>query len=243
MTTFEKDIAYIDKYLRSELNEEEQKQFEERLKSDAEFNKQFREMLAIRDATRRTVLEEKLSVLEGFESAFKQGKLKPSAKVRKINKYYWISGIAASLILLAILIPQFWSGKSDNMDLAMDYFEPYPANVIKRGESDLSKTKEQAYAYYGIGNYKKAAPLLAQLCYKGDTLSCFYAGIAYLGVENPEKALKFLEMERLPVEDDVMYWYRGLGYWGSGQEEKAKDAWRRLKNDSKYNKKNLFNSK
>lgn len=242
MTSFKKDIALIDKYLRSELTAEELVSFTNRLKSDEPFRQQFFEMQAIREASRRTTLENKLNFLEKVESGIQDKLDSPVVDLKKSSmrkRYFLISAIAASLLLLAIALPMIWPGSSSEMELAMKYVKnnpyPVPEKYSKpRGKASSSTQNDMAYDLFSAKNYANAAPLLAQLCYEKDSLSCFYTGIAYLGTKNPEEALKYLEIEGLPVEDDVIYWYRGLGYWMQGKKERANLNWEKINPTSKY---------
>ncbi len=231
MTNERIGIDHIDRYLKNVLDNKEKTLFEERLKNDAEFNELFLFLKTLKESVRYSVLKEKADLLKEYESYLKN---KKPGKNGKLKILYLAVSIAAIFLILIFFVPDMMSFKNKKRPISQ-YFEAYPAHVLKRSsKQDISKLKQKAYAYYGIADFKKASLLLAELCDSGDKESCFYTGVALLGSGNPSKALVFFEIENLPFDQSTIFWYRGLCYWELGKKQKAKSIWKNIDKTSPY---------
>ena len=227
------DLVFIDDYLKNELNNEEINNFEERLKYDSDFKEFYLFIKSLKESVRKNVLKDKISLLKEYELSLQKQKLNRN-KSNNLRVLFAVSSIAAVFLLLLFFVPDMMYFKNNNQ-ISLEHFEPYPAHILKRGNQDnISKLKEKAYTLYAIADYKKASPLLAELCDSGDKESCFYAGVALLGDGEFEKALTFFEMKGLNINNNILYWYKGLCFWNKGKKVKAKAIWKEIDNKSIY---------
>ena len=127
----EQDIALIDAFINGKLSEQERIQFEERRKSDPEFNKEVELLLSISEGYERMELKEQMQELEeGFKAKVDTYGMpdKVSASempVRKRPPLRWMAiaaGIAA-LISMPFIIQQF-NDSPDIKDGKMKYGIP-----------------------------------------------------------------------------------------------------------------------
>ena len=247
MTNYDNDIELIEKYLRNELNDNELTDFNNRLKSDNDFLEKFKQMKALEHSIRNNVLNDKFDMLKEYEKELTTENASESSTDNDIipldskSNYFNLRTIsiavafAASVIIGLIFIPGLKTENISYNQLALNYFEPYPADVIKRSESqNISGLQKKAYSLYGINEYEKSGPLLTELCDSGDIKSCFFAGIALLGNSEPQKALILFEKPGLPFEADTINWYKGLCQYMLKDENAAKVTWGKVGKESSY---------
>lgn len=247
MTNYNIDIELIEKYLRNELSDNELTDFNNRLKSDNDFMEKFKQMKALEHSVRNMVLNEKFDMLKEYEQELTTEDTLESSQdddvipLNSKSNYFNLKNISiglaftASVILGLIFIPGLKTKNTNYNQIALKYFEPFPADVIKRSESqNISALQKKAYSLYGINEFKKSAPLLAELCDSGDNKSCFFAGIALLGNGEPQKALILFEKSGLPFKADAINWYKGLCHYMLKDENAAKETWRQIGEESSY---------
>ncbi len=199
----EKDIEFIDNYLKGKLNKNEMDLFNERLSNDNEFAMSYNEIKVFASALKSSVLKEKMSMLKEFD------KSKNKAKQSKSFSLYY--KIAAAVAIFAIALIFFNKGNSivgNDVDRGRytDMFgEKFSENLIlhetlRAAEPTDNLTQEQrrAYELYSIQEFDMASPLLKTLWEtKKDTLALFYHGVSELGrgnVKVGEEVLKRAEL-------------------------------------------------
>jgi hypothetical protein len=202
-------IQKIDSYLQGDLNSEEIDSFEKQLSSDP-------------------VLREDLvstqHVIEGISGyAFKQklSDLHDEYLTRKKSKtiqLYYLTGIAASLVL--ILIAYFYLSPTPSTHY-YSYFVPYasPVNVRSGNESNASQA---AFEHYQLGEYDLAIVDFGKL--NSETLTeetKFYQAISYLAQRNPNKASSILANLKGEQYHEQANWYLSVCYLLMNEKGKA----------------------
>jgi tetratricopeptide (TPR) repeat protein len=217
-------IQKIDSYLQGDLNSEEIAAFEKQLSNDSE-------LCLDLDSTKHAI-----EAISGY--AFKQKLMgirddyKKTKRSKSIQLYY-LSGIAASLVL--ILIAYFWYPTPSNRFYS--YFVPYasPVNVRSGNESN---TLRAAFEHYEHGQYDKAIVDFEKLNQKDLTEETkFYQAISYLAQHNPKAASKiFINLDGEQYHEQVS-WYLSLCYLLSNEKEKATAILKKIQpNDYSYEK-------
>lgn len=224
MTLKKKDISIIESYLKGELDKEQCLTIENRLKEDVDFKNQYEFVLHMKEGVKYNVLQEKMDFLKEVDRSMDveapQSKSRGNTyKVRKLNWWKWVA--AASILIVGVVGYQWWVDAQEDRrqdELFAQYFEPLPSPYsTTRSETtsdSLSFLKRKAYNLYAIEAYKEAAPMLEQVFEEEkDTLCLLYAGIAYLGARDLEKAEEVLERyggmregdERVEKLRDIIY--------------------------------------
>ena len=209
------DQETIDAYVSGRLAGRDKIDFEDKMAKDAKLRSEIELMKRIQEGIRKTVLSEKLKDVKNWEQedlrsgTIHQGTRGDEAKevplLVYLRKYRWQLGIAASFLLITGL---FWinSGPSEQERELQAYldenFEHVPSGVsVMRSESpssNLSATKLQAYGLYEIGEYNIAAPMLEEVWQtEMDTIALFFAGVAWLGAGDIEKAKEIIFQEQM----------------------------------------------
>ncbi len=127
----EKDIAWIDAFINGELDDNELNKFNERRKSDAEFNKEVELLLSIGEGYERMELKEQMQELEeGFKAKVDTYGIHDKASasempLRKRHPLRWMAIAAGIAVLIStpFIIQQF-NDSPDIKDGKMKYGIP-----------------------------------------------------------------------------------------------------------------------
>lgn len=199
------DLALLERYLASILNEAEKKVVEERLLSDEGFINLHQMLQDLPVASRGSHLGSKLEFLRGLEENIHvQSEVDKfdSATVRKMSpRRWWWMGIAASVL---VVVGVFWGlqdrrteGPSDEYSYLFEdeiFESTIEHSVLRSGEVKLSPEQERAYGLYVLKDFQEAIPLLEDLwIIQRDSLAYKYLGISYLGVGNNLKGKQILD--------------------------------------------------
>ena len=207
------DKELIEKFLRGELQEEEKLVFDVR-KKEAAFMQLLEE--AIISYQGRLELKKQLQKI-GSEITSESHKSNRSS-------FAWISGIAASVLLL-FGIYFFNSTELSTSELFDTYFEAYPnAYTIKGNTTDESLSKK-AFNFYDTANYQDAITTFEEITAKRALNSSehFYYGISLLSVEATEKAKhQFKQVTAAHPLYNEAQWYTSLSLIKQDSVSKAK---------------------
>ena len=225
------DLELIDCYLKNELDIKEIAAVEKRLKDDKDFMELYSFVKSLKDNVRKNVLSNKKHILEDYETQLQKQNISKNTNLRRL---FTVASIAAVFLLLVFFVPDMMYFKNKNQ-VSLDFFETYPAHVLKRSShQNISKLKQKAYSLYGISDFNKAAPLLAELCDSGDKESCFYAGVSLLGSGQVKKALSFFNVDGLSIDKNTINWYKGLCYWNLNKKSEAQSFWSEVNDSTPY---------
>lgn len=131
-------------------------------------------------------------------------------------------GIAASILLL-LSIPFFWSGNTIGSQYeALAQWEDVPS-IIEKGNAQNAAVKGETL--FRAHDYDKVVSHFST----SDTLSPYslmYLGIAYLELDNTEKALQTFDklLDTKSIESSRAYWYQLLAYVKEENKEKIKET-------------------
>ena len=206
----ENDILLIESYLKGELTVKEIEQFELRLDSDDLFRKQFEEMKIIFFGVRKSVLSEKLKLLEDIDKSqeIENNDNRNFQKIRRLNLVR-IMSIAASVVLIgvtAMLLQDKDIPKSEK-EFAKVNVIPVSNVITKSSNTEHSGLKQNAYLAYDHGEYGDAVKLLEDLFEEeADTMSLFFAGVAALNDKQLELSEQYLMICRSYDKIDEKLW-------------------------------------
>ena len=186
----------IVKYLSKEMTPGERQSFEEK-------SRQYEELA-------NRVAEFRMSIRAVRNSGVRKEMDKIHADMtysRKRNRYV-LSGIAASIMILASVYILFWNEPSQS-ELYITYFKPYPnLDLGVRGEED---PVQLALNQYTLGNYQEAIQLLSSI--EDDLKVSFYLAISYMMVDDHTSAIQiFKTFPESSVYEQQINWYTGLIY-------------------------------
>jgi hypothetical protein len=205
------DIELFDDYLHNALDKESRDAFEQRIKTDGNFKRDFEDYTIAVNVIKTAGAGQHIRTLMKNE---------PGKTVRLTRSRFTIGlSIAASVVLLIAFF--LWStAKSSGEKLFEKHFQPYPNILASRSGSEgrLHAALEQ----YSTGNYANAVALMKDVPVKSDTLY-FYSGISSLYLKNTNDALTALaQVDENSVFHQQTNWYQGLAYLLQGETEMAK---------------------
>ena len=188
MELSKEEIEVIDAFLRNDLSDAELKQFNMRLSGDPEFRQKVNFIRATKISLRESRLNEKYRYLQSFE------KNRSKKNIFRLSTLT-ISAIAASIMI--IFAATFLLRNNVDKSLIDREFRHVNINaqVTRSSEGQIfSGYRLQAVNLFNIREYGEAAPMLYR-SYKSeqDTLSLYYAGLAYLASYNLKKAEQCLK--------------------------------------------------
>lgn len=191
----EKDIQYIDQYLREELTPEEKASFRQRLEEDESFEQLFLEILAVRQVSREDDLRQKLEFFRNLEER--------KSIQRRLPRRWML--IAASVLLL-VAAGWWWqySQEQNRIDRVMASYEHYPSNVLTRGPAHDQKERQNAYVLYEARKYKESLPYFENILDQGRRSDTLYYGLSLVGAREFEKGKEVLEELSAGEGDDVV---------------------------------------
>jgi len=212
----------INKFFEGSLTKEEEIQFQDLIKTDPDFKKQFEFEKDLQMAISSNQADLTKEQLKKYEDELLIRKSKP------IKRRFLIATIASVAILLAIILFSFLrdAPKQENENLFVAYFEPY-RNVIEpieRSESNLSET--DAFVLYENGNYESAQSSYEEL-YQ-ETLNpdlLFYKANSLLALKKAKEAIPIFEKLRTSESTlkNHVPWYLALAYYQTGEVAKTKE--------------------
>lgn len=135
--------------------------------------------------------------------------------------------LAAMLVLAFTSILYFQNKQPSHESLFTEYFKPYPNTIpLVRGEESAGLL-ESAMVEYESEKYKESLIILQNLLYREpeNDNACFYAGISYLCLNDPQSAMGLLQKvvnnKRSDLADQAT-WYLALAYIKQGNIQAAK---------------------
>lgn len=230
-----KDIELFDRYLHQQMNDQEIKEFESRLKNNDQLKEDFH---LHRDAIKTIKSEKNKELKSFFQNIDNENKDRlvaerptlppedkiPKAKVFNLTKL--LSSIAAALIVLVAATFLFRSANSTNY--SDQYFSPYPNTIVKlERSSDESTELQDIMRMYQQKNYEAAIPKFKEFLQANpnDDVT-LYLAIAQLANGDHEASINNLKRLTNIAQyeyKDAAYWYLALSYLEDGQKENAKN--------------------
>ncbi len=208
--------AYLENNLspQAKLDFEEQLAANEALKAEVEKHRMLKEVVA--DGESMAFREKLRSAEQEYTKSIPKERSKPVWLSWKIA-----AGIAA-LIGLGLFF--LFSTNTSKDALFEQYFRPYPAEDVVRGEK--SNPVQEAISYYAKGDFTKAIPELKKIIAtfpQSKMQERLYLGSAYLATDQLEKAIAvFRELANTPTLNEQAKWYLALGHLKLGELETAK---------------------
>lgn len=244
-------IDLIEKYLYDDMTQEELKELNELLRTDAEFNKLFYDMdhllEGIRQSAKRTSVDEKLATLEESLPPKYEAPVIPiwrsasnytgaiTAAFSVVVDYKYRTAIAAAftLLIVATLVLFNTVNQGSPATLFQTYFTPFENNgygTFRGDKGEVSNKNEallmEALDAYDKENFSEAAGLFDQITINDENkiVVWMYAGNAYLYEGQTEKAKEMFQNilnEETSVEVPAK-WYLSLCYLKEESLDKAK---------------------
>ena len=207
------EYELIELYLNDKLDGKERDTVEQRIASDADFKEKVNNARSVLLAFDNLRVSESISAIYEAEDQTKR---------RNIRRIVWISGIAATLLII-LTVSQFFSADVSGESLFARYFEPYPDYVSLR--TDQVTELERGLEMYTKGNYDQAISLLrnANAAKKHSEDVIFYLGLSFLASGDAQSAVQTLEpFYRLQtIYQPQVRWYLSLSYLKLDQTERS----------------------
>lgn len=215
----------IQSYLDQSMSTADRKIFEERLKTDPDFNKEYLLLRDIENELGDTGIldfKDKLDAIvqpSGQEEA--TGKVKEEKKAISRRMIWW--SLAATLLLL---IGVFWIMNDQSINsnskydlLAEQYFVAYPLQDRTRGD----EVEDNLYQNYRSKKYALAAKELKGYADKNnDDEARLFAGISFIAIDEIDNALALLDKINSNVAlDNKVNYYKGVSYLKQTNKDKA----------------------
>ena len=229
MELTDKDVEILSAFSEKTLPEADRLLLENRLATDAEFNKAANEYWAVASALNLIEKRQKRTDLLKATNAemppITDIEIKNTATVsnaKAVPMWRWFA-VAATFVLGTFALWQLVGTEKKLSPIVAEVFEPYPALGITKGD-DEKTVRLEALKYYATKDYSRAIPLLEKaFAVEKDSFLLFYKGIALIGNGESAQAISCLTVlqtsEVVPAE--LVDWYLALAYVESGQKGKA----------------------
>lgn len=219
------NLDLIDAYLNGNLDTNEMLDFDDRLKTDPEFQLEFQEVKLIKNIIREEVRFKVLQSLKNQEASIETQQI---TKTHTTMKKY-ISIAATLLLVVSLSYFGLFSGTSevDGPKIFGEYYQAYTniASGIERGSAvDLTNLKNRAYYAYDLGDYEEAERGLSQLVETEKSAeNYFYLGIARIETGDIEAAKNDLNivLNNYSKYNEQAQWYLALTLLKDGATDEA----------------------
>lgn len=226
-------IDLINKYFSNSLNPKEQLKFNELLRSDEKFKKEFDFQKDLQKVIYRNQRSDLKKVLQNFEQD------KPVGKLFNLSKK-WL--VAASILFIVglgfIFLKSNYYPSQDK--LFVQNYQPYRNIVQPVARGDHSKTIEySAFVAYENGDYHKAINLFNSVPNSNSEYIQFYKSMCYMSLNRSSDAIILLK--QITDSDDnfnsennfkeLSNWYLALAYLNIGEIERANEQFSIIAND------------
>ena len=214
----------IEKFIENELDGEQLKWFQEQLRTNPHFVKQYKLHLEVNEAIKENNVMELREKLDKIYQAEIKKKTRP---VITLSSRTWL--IAASVLLvitLATAYEIFMAGYSPEKLYSM-YYEPYQTIIkVRSAEESVNSIVEKGLHAYENKNYEKAITHFQSTLEKesDNHLARFYLGIAFMETQQYGEAIEsFQEIKDQQINLFVQQanWYLGLALLKTGEKQKA----------------------
>ena len=211
----------ITAYFEGTLSQEDQRTFEDLLKRDMEFLKEFQFQKELQSALQNEERRKTKIFLNSLENT-------SSNKGTKIGRLVpWFA--AASIVILVGLGSWFYffnSPKINTQELYAAYYKPYENIVhpLERGKQ-LEDLESRAFLAYELEDYQLAFELFKELGQqKNDSYIAFYNAIVLMQLGNFDEAISLFNgyIQNDSLLNDRAHWYLALCYLKLNDLEKAK---------------------
>ncbi len=220
----EKNIEIIEKFIANELDGEQLVWFQNQLRSNREFVKQYQLHIDINEAIKENDIVQLRDKLDSIYNQY----IKDKKKVIHFNLYNKLAIAASILIIIGITCIYLLTNKSlSNQELFAQYYEPYETVVNHRSGDDYEEILfAKAFNLYENKLYNEALVYFNQILetQPDNTFILFYTAISEIETEQTEAAIeKFKQI--IDNKNDVLYqqskWYLALCYL---KADKANEA-------------------
>lgn len=233
----EEDFTLLIKYLDGDLSAAETAVVQQRLENEADLQALLQEAQQLQRGVQSHARRADFAKMADWDATTS---MEQPRRLTAVWKY--VLPLAASV---ALLIGGWWwyqtAQPSAEMQLAMEYFEPFPPIGNPRSAADeLAVLKGRAFTAYQQKEYGTAIPLLLQVTTEfNDSLSRFYLGVSYLGNQQPQRAVEELEVFSSYSSDyqgfeEQSWWYLGLAYIANNEVDKGKVALNKIEDSERF---------
>ncbi len=223
--TKEERYTLLERYLRSEMTDSEQRQFEKVLAKQPDLQKELqlhRELAESVDPKRLAFLETLVEVEAHYFQESPAWHQRPA--VRRIML------MAATILFLIVGVWLFKPASPEISPLALfeQYYSPYesPGNFRSEELLQLDEDLILGLAHYDEGDYTSALTDFSKVISRDDThrLARFLRGLSYLGADRPIDATT--DLQWLVGQEDNLFaassrWYLALCYLKIGNLDQA----------------------
>ena len=183
MTSDEKDLELIERFLEKKMEPDELAKFESRLSHDEQLIKavaELKDVIAGIDAQGRVAFESDVASWEKEIGAQSPVSNKPVIPIRRY--LLWAAVILVVLLPLGYWFLDLGVRTPTKEELFITYFKPYDDVITKRSSEPDENTFQQAMNAYNNERYKQAAEIFEgyRLEQPGDDVALFYLSQAYL---------------------------------------------------------------
>lgn len=215
----------IDRYVNDQMEGEERVQFEQRMREHVE--------LAESVHMHRDV---QAGIEYHFMKELKQELIRSDQKKAESRTMAFLAVAASILVVIGLGVTYLLlNNNSTNKDLFAAYFEPYPNIIAPVSRSGDTGAYEGVMQLYETKRYAEAIPGFTSLIdeHSERTGLIFYRGIAYLSINEPEKAAADFKAVVAADEDafvEPARWYLALSRLKMGKEAEAREGFEKIKN-------------
>ena len=233
----EEIVNLTDKYLEGSLDEEAESNFSSRLQNDPEFAATVGAYIQSRNIIREEARNQlRMKVGTAWQEYEQSGSESHQGKIRPFyaRPAFWISGLAAAVVIILILIRPFGQSASPE-DLFVAFYERPKMNMTFRSTekgSQLDSLRRLATQMYDEGRYDDVEQIMNETeALREDVFSRYLFGVSMLEAGRYSEAIQHFEMVNTGTIRANAEWYRALAFLRNGDVEKAREAFLDLQNN------------
>lgn len=212
MSLSEENIVLFEAYFQGQLSEQEQIEFNSRLKNDQVFAAAFEEYTAVENSLKQVYRNEMKQRLMAIDKELDE----PEEKSKPVKMLWLTSAVAASILIGLFAVAIF--SDSNHTRLAEKYWpveEGLPVRMSTKNPYD------EAMNAYKLAQWDEAAQLLLEL--PANDTTHYFSGIVAFKQNDYPQAIRFLE--QIPQTSKWYYqsqFQLALSHLANGNEEEAR---------------------
>lgn len=211
----ENNTYLIDRFFSGKITSEEKENFEEKIKADPLFKKEFEDYKELVAGIKYASVKENFYKIKELEKKANQ-----KNDQTFLDNYWSVAAVVAVIVVGSIYYVSSWGNRFER--IYNQYFEPYPVlseNITRSDNGEVTA----GFRFYQQGKFDLAITEFQKMDQQ-DPFIQYYLGIAYLANDNGSEAIKYLR--DIMNKDFMLYtqakWYLSLAYLEQGRLDEAR---------------------
>lgn len=217
------DIVLIEQYLEGNLDDSDKQAFEDRLSKDDNLNELLDEYAVLIAGVKFSGRDHMMARFKDIEDEIAEDKKVVPMRPARNNTWYYVAAAVALLCAVFFLLRP--TNQLNSSELALAYFEPYPATIgaASRSTEESQAQIDLAMQRYQSGQYDQSIDVLKNIEDGNPEVNQFYLANAY---QANSEYLKAIDVYKELIENGEIFieqasWNLALCYLSLDKKEEA----------------------